>query len=84
MTIAELLISHGAEVDALQEYQRTPLHLAAFTGRTELVALLIKHGARVCACEEDQQTALNFAARFHHTELIVELLLMRSVEGFLL
>jgi ankyrin repeat protein len=43
---AELLIKHGADINATdEEYQSTPLGMAARWGHTEMVELLLKHSA---------------------------------------
>ncbi|MER9681779.1 ankyrin repeat domain-containing protein [Mesorhizobium sp. M0184] len=44
--IAELLISHGAQVEAIQEYGYTPLSRATFYQSTDVMVLLKKHGAK--------------------------------------
>ena len=51
--IAELLLKHGAEVDARSKAHRTPLHLASSAGKLEMVRLLLDHGATVNA-EDDR------------------------------
>ena len=48
LSIAELLLKRGAEVDAVEELSgATPLGWAASNGDTEFMALLIAHGANV-------------------------------------
>ena len=43
---AELLIKHGADINAIdEEYQSTPLGMAARWGQTEMVEFLLKQGA---------------------------------------
>ena len=56
----KLLINYGADVTAQDETLRTPLHLAAFSGRIETVRLLIKHGADVTARDRSQKIPLHF------------------------
>ena len=59
------------------EYEdcRTPLHLAAFTGRTEVVRLLLERGADVNAKnEKGGETPLHNAAMNGHAEAAVLLL----------
>ena len=43
---AKQAIDDGADVNAKNKYERTPLHYAAIKGRKEIAALLRKHGAR--------------------------------------
>jgi ankyrin repeat protein len=47
VSLAKYLLDVGAQVDALDENERTPLHWAAFFGAThgELIALLLRHGS---------------------------------------
>jgi len=45
MEIAELLIKHGADVNAKQENNITPLHLAAKNGQPAMLKLLIDNKA---------------------------------------
>lgn len=59
--IAEILIKHGADVNAKQMQSVTPLHSAAHNGSTKLVKLLIFHGADVNSRMENGQTPLFMA-----------------------
>jgi ankyrin repeat protein len=43
---AEMLLAHGANVNAKDWYGKTPLSLAKENGHTEIVELLRKHGAK--------------------------------------
>ena len=56
--VAEMLILKGGDVNALDEYSITPLHMAASYGHKEVVELLILKGADV-----------NVASRFGITPL---------------
>ena len=45
-TQAEMLLAHGADMDARGWYGKTPLSLAKEGGHTEIIELLRKHGAK--------------------------------------
>jgi ankyrin repeat protein len=44
LDVVELLIEHGAWVDAITKSKTTPLHFAAYTGNIEIAELLIEKG----------------------------------------
>lgn len=60
--IAKLLISYGANVNALTEFQWTPLHSAVKWKSNDCAALLLQHGADVNAESQGCQTPLHIAA----------------------
>jgi ankyrin repeat protein len=57
--IVQLLIGHGANVDAQDKGHMTPLHLASYYGKLEIVRALLAHGASVNTKGELGQTALH-------------------------
>jgi len=60
--IVELLIQHGADVNAKNKTWRrvyTPLQRAAITGRTEAVKLLLEAGANISVKDDRGQTLLH-------------------------
>jgi ankyrin repeat protein len=59
--IVQLLIEHGAPVNATNEVEDTPLHWAALGGHKEIAAHLIKKGALVEAKNRAGQTPLHMA-----------------------
>jgi uncharacterized protein len=59
--IADLLLTHGANVNAKQMQGVTPLHSAAHHGQTKLSTLLIEHGADVNAKMDNGNTPLFMA-----------------------
>jgi len=71
VTLVQLLLTHGAHPDALEESvkyssrQKLPLHIAADDCNTELVELLLKHGANVDITEYTGHTALHNAVNDH-------------------
>lgn len=71
--VAEILLEHGAAVNATQEAGYTPLHSAANNGQEEMVRLLLAHGADVNAKSPDGITPLQLAVERDHSA-IAELL----------
>jgi ankyrin repeat protein len=74
--LARLLIQAGADVNAVDQVGRTPLHAAAERGQRELAAELLAKGARVNSRDENGRTPLGMAeaAGLGDRELIVKLL----------
>eukprot|EP00920_Eleutheroschizon_duboscqi_P017510 GHVT01041804.1.p1 GENE.GHVT01041804.1~~GHVT01041804.1.p1 ORF type:complete len:390 (-),score=29.06 GHVT01041804.1:2451-3620(-) len=54
--------------------KRTALHLAAFTGHSEIVKILLGAGAQVNATAIDAMTSLHFAAQGGHLDAVNELI----------
>ena len=73
-SIAEILITAGADVNLGTKFNSTPLHFAAFYNRLALAELLIKTGASVQAENTQHFTALHFAAWGGHKEMAQYLL----------
>ncbi|MGK7886781.1 MAG: ankyrin repeat domain-containing protein [Crocosphaera sp.] len=72
--IIELLINHGADVNAKTKYGYTPLYVASVWDRKDIVELLINHGADVNVRTQDGFTPLHGAVIGNRKE-IVELLI---------
>ena len=75
LKFAQLLIEHGADVNALDGNRKTPLHLASSRGRTRTYAALIEHGADVNAQDQDHSTPLHlasFSGRPETVQLLIE------------
>ena len=55
----ELLIAHGAEVNARNKFGQTPLHMAVFYARGDFacIKLLLARGASVQLTDADGKTA---------------------------
>ncbi len=82
ISIASLLIYLFVPVDALGEYDRTPLHIACFKGHLELASLLLTHGANVNAqtnCEDGSKTPLHDAV-FNLNEQMISVLFEHGTE----
>ena len=45
LQVAELLVTHGADVNAMDLWQFTPLHEASCKGKMEVCSFLLSHGA---------------------------------------
>lgn len=71
--IAEVLLTHGADVNAAQQDGFTPLHEAAQNGQEDMVALLLAHAANVDAKKDDGQTPLAIALAEGH-DVVADLL----------
>ena len=60
--IVEILISHGADINAKDESDITPLHYAAKNSDVQIVEFLISHGADIDAKDINDETPLHYAA----------------------
>ncbi|HVE60331.1 MAG TPA: ankyrin repeat domain-containing protein [Chitinophagaceae bacterium] len=67
---AELLIKHGAEINAVDgEYQSTPLGMAVRWGHIEMVEYLLKQGADPNRSGAPWSTPLKWAKKKEHNEI---------------
>lgn len=74
MAVCDLLVRHGADVDAATEDGKAALHFAANDELHAVVQLLLDAGARVDPADEDGQTPLHYAVEsqsLRATELLV-------------
>lgn len=61
--MVDILIKNGTKVNVEDEIGRTPLHMAATRGQTEIAKFLIKKNAHIDArTKDDGSTALFIAA----------------------
>ncbi len=74
---AEIL--RGADVNARQDYGRTPLHIAARSGHSEVAALLLAGGAEIDAANPSGLTPLHMSAIWGQAD-VAELLLANCAE----
>lgn len=61
--IAEYLISQGADIEALDNYARTPLLLGTYNDSFEAMQVLIPHGAKIFASDYDGNTPFTYAVK---------------------
>ena len=71
--VVAFLGSRGADVNAVDEYQNTPLHRAAYQGEASVCTTLLALGADPAAKNEDGRTALDTAKRFDKPECVAVL-----------
>lgn len=74
LKVVELLLKHGALVDAPDWDQRTALRAAAWGGHEDIVKALLQHGADVNRTDDEGRTALIAAAYMGHSEIVEHLL----------
>jgi ankyrin repeat protein len=74
------IIDAGADVNAKDALDRTPLHLAAFHGWTEIIDLLIVHGADVNARDLTAMPPLHAAVISGKQGAAVQMLLDRHAD----
>ena len=68
--IVELLVSHGARVNAKKADGWTPLHVAVFFGHIEVVKYLLSKGANIDATTHDGATPLMIAAEYKKNDMM--------------
>jgi len=67
--MVEMLIAHGAEVDAKGTKNVTPLHLAAAAGHNDVVRSLLKHGASRDIRDDFGNSADGWATKAGHADI---------------
>jgi TonB family protein len=68
--LAAFLLAHGADVNAKDKWNNTPLHRAAWEGRKGVVELLLTHGAEINAKNVGGDTPLKFAEKQGHSDVL--------------
>lgn len=71
--ISEMLLKHGADVNAAQADDFTPLHEAVQNGQIEMVELILKYKPDLNARKTDGKTPLALAIEYKHDD-VAELL----------
>lgn len=74
-----ILLKIGADPNAIDNAQRTPLSVAAERGDIDMVRMLLDGGARVNGLDSDGRTALSYAAQRNSLE-ITNLLVERGAD----
>jgi len=69
-----LLLQHGADIDAIDEEGRTPLLLAVAERHAEVVSLLLQQGAILTLSDEDKNSPLHIAAHSGNRKIVLLLL----------
>ena len=62
LTMVARLLRAGADIEQTDKVQHTPMHLAAFFGRNDILRILTQHGGDVDARNRDKNTPLHQAA----------------------
>ena len=71
--IVQLLLEHGADVNAEDNHYSTPLHLAT-SSDPEIVQLLLQHGADINALDQRHRTPLHLAMQSQVSDKLRDLL----------
>ena len=79
LSIVELLLELGLNIESKAENGQTPLFLAAREGHEAVVGLLLDKGADIESKAENAKTPLSWAAQSGH-EAVVELLLDKGTD----
>lgn len=62
----ELMLAHGGQINCRSRIGRTPLHMAAESGQTDVALYLIEKGASINALDNGRETPLHRAAKKGH------------------
>ena len=66
---ARAAIEGGADIDARDQWQESPLHWAAACGHTAIAQLLIEKGADVNALDKSRKTPLDLDGKQYFLDL---------------
>jgi uncharacterized protein len=69
LDIVRLLLENGADSDACDRNDSTPLMLASRGGHLDIVRVLLENGAAIDSCNYDNSTPLVFASYSIHLHL---------------
>jgi ankyrin repeat protein len=73
--VARMLMKHGADVSAQDQYKSTPLHWASSSGHLDVARMLVERGADVSAQARGKNgfTPLHWALKNHHLDMALML-----------
>jgi ankyrin repeat protein len=74
VSIAEMLLAKGADINATDSDRSTPLYITASAGYLDLVELLLEHGANVNQTKRSNLTPLLAASKAGHLEIVKKLI----------
>ena len=77
--VAQLLITHGAEINSLSDDNWTPLHIASREGHVQVVKWLLRRGAHANPQKKGGWTPLHLATAISHLD-VVRILLEHDAE----
>lgn len=69
-----MLYYQGADLNAKDKKNKSPLHCACWKGQTETVIYLLDNGAQVAEVDASLMTALHWAVQYGHYNTIMTLL----------
>ena len=78
--VCQVLIDAGADIEAKDEYGRSPLLMASREGYLAVVKMLVKAGAGVCVTDNEGNTCLVLAAHQGHMETVRYLVGLKDVD----
>ena len=64
------LLKLEIDINALGEFEQTPLHLAVIKGNLDIIKLLINHGADLMLVDEKNLTPLDYAIDENNEKII--------------
>ncbi|KAL8723779.1 MAG: hypothetical protein Q9181_007209 [Wetmoreana brouardii] len=71
--MVSLLLDHGADIEASDNWSRSSLIVAAMVNRLNIVDMLLSRGADIKARDVQGMTALHWAARNNHYDVMLHL-----------